>query len=124
MDDLIKRIYKQGILFLLVASVISAFFDWRRLPFSIFIGGMLGLVNLRGLAKNIRGLFGTHNPRGKLMFSSLIRLTMLGFVLALLFASQLVNVIGVLIGFTIIFIVILKEGLRTAKEYEKLERQK
>ena len=41
MMDLVKRVHKQGIIILLVASVISAFFDWPKLPIGIFFGGLL-----------------------------------------------------------------------------------
>jgi len=32
---------------------------------------------------------------------------------------NLINFIGILIGFTVVFVLILKEGLRTAREYSE-----
>jgi hypothetical protein len=113
---LLKRIYKQGILILLPLSVLSGFIEWKKLPFSILIAGILGLVNLRGLVRGVEGLIGTYRPTVKLVIFSLIRLAILASVLTLLFAFKLVNVFGILIGFTVVFIVIIKEGLKVAKE--------
>jgi len=114
--NLIKKIYKQSIIILIPLSVISAFIEWPKLPLGILVGGILGLVNLRGLAKGVQGLTGTHRPTGKLVFFSLFRLAILAIVLGIIIVSGKVNVFGILIGFTAVFISILKEGLRSARE--------
>lgn len=113
--NLIKRIYKQAIIILLPLSILSAFIEWKKLPVSIFIGGALGLANLKGLAWGVEGLIGTYRPSGKLIFFSLIRLFILACILIILAIFRLVNFLGILIGFTVIFILLLKEGLRAAK---------
>jgi hypothetical protein len=113
---LLKRIYKQVILVLLPLALLSAFIEWKKLPFSILIGGILGVVNLRGLARGVEGLIGTYRPTVKIVIFSLLRLAMLAAVLTFLVAFKLVNVFGILIGFTVVFIMIIKEGLRVAKE--------
>lgn len=113
--NLIKRIYKQAIIILLPLSILSAFIEWKKLPVSIFIGGALGLANLKGLVWGVEGLIGTYRPGGKLIFFSLIRLFILACILIILAIFRLVNFLGILIGFTVIFILLLKEGLRAAK---------
>ena len=113
---LTKRIYKYVILILLPLAALSAFLDWKKLPYSILIGGILGLANFRGLVRNIEGLIGTHRPTAKIVIFSLLRLTLLAAILTLLVAFRIVNVFGILIGFTVVFIMIIKEGLRAAKE--------
>ena len=114
--NLTKRIYKQGILILLPVAAISAFFDWRKYPLSILIGGILGLVNLRGLARSVENLVGTYRPTAKVVIFSILRLAMLAVILVTLIALRLVSIIGLLIGFTVVFFVIMKEGLRESKE--------
>jgi hypothetical protein len=43
---------------------------------------------------------------------------MLGLILFILALLNMINFIGILIGFTVIFILILREGLRTARDYQ------
>jgi hypothetical protein len=116
MNLLIKRTYKLAIIILLPLSILSAFIEWKRLPISILIGGILGLANLRGIARGVEGLIVKNRPSGVLIFFSLLRLTILASILAILVIFKLVNIFGILIGFTVVFIVIIKEGLSVAKE--------
>jgi len=113
---LIKRIYKRAILILLPLALLSAFIEWKKLPMSILIGGILGLINLRGLARGVYSIVGTYRPTAKIVISTIFRLGFLAVVLILLFALKVVNVFGILIGFTVVFILIMTEGLRLARE--------
>jgi len=113
---LLKRIYKRTILVLIPLALLSAFIEWKKLPFSIFIGGILGLINLRGLARGVYSLIGTYRPTAKIVISTILRLGFLAVVLILLFSLKIVNAFGILIGFTVVFVLIMTEGLRIAKE--------
>jgi hypothetical protein len=113
---LLKRIYKKAILILLPLALLSAFIEWKKLPMSILIGGILGLINLRGLARGVYSIVGTYRPTAKMIISTIFRLGFLAVVLIILFAYKVVNVFGILIGFTVVFILIITEGLRIAKE--------
>jgi hypothetical protein len=97
-------------------ALLSAFIEWKKLPFSILIGGILGLINLRGLARGVYSLIGTYRPTAKIVILTILRLGFLAVVLILLFALKVVNVFGILIGFTVVFILIMTEGLKAAKE--------
>jgi hypothetical protein len=113
---LLNRIYKRAIIILVLLALLSAFIEWKKLPLSILIGGILGLINLRGLARGVYSLIGTYRPTAKIVISTILRLGFLAVVLILLFALKVVNVFGILIGFTVVFILIMTEGLRAAKE--------
>lgn len=115
--NLVKRVYKQSIILLIPLTVISSFIEWPELPLGVLVGGILGLINLRGLAKGVQSLTGTYRPTGKLVFFSLFRLSILAVVLGIIIVSGKVNAFGILIGFTSVFISILREGLRSAKEH-------
>ncbi len=115
--NLVKRVNTQGIIILLIVSVASAFYEWKKLPISIFIGGLLGLANLRGLAWGLKDFSHLYRPTGKVIFFSIFRFFTLALILIVLMLLKLINLIGILIGFTIIFILVLKEGIRAAKEY-------
>ncbi len=113
--DLIKRIYKKSFLVLIPLAFLSAIIEWKKLPLSIIIGGALGFANIKGLAWGVRGLLGTGKATGRMIIFSMIRLFLLFAILSLLVYLRLVNVFGILAGFTVIFVLLLTEGLRYAK---------
>lgn len=116
--NLIKKTSKQTVIVLIPLSILSAFIEWKRLPISILLGGLIGLLNLKGLAKEIEGLVVTYQqaPKGRLIFGSVTRLFIIACVLGILFYFNLINPFGILIGFTVFFIIFVKESLRAAKE--------
>ena len=94
----------------------SAFLEWKKLPLSVLVGGALGLVNLRGLAWGVQGLLGTEKATARMLFFSQFRIIMLFFVLAAIVYLRLVNIFGILAGFTVVFIMVIIEGLKYARE--------
>jgi hypothetical protein len=120
--DLIRRIQKSSLIVLFPLAALSAFLEWKKLPFSVLIGGALGLVNLRGLAWGIQGLLGAEKATGRMLFFSQFRFIMLFLVLGALIYLRLVNILGVLAGFTVVFIMILMEGLKSAREAKIKEK--
>jgi len=88
----------------------------EKASLSIIIGGLLGLLNLRGLAWGLRD-FASSRPTGRVIFWSMVRFFILGTILFILALLNLINFIGILVGFTVVFVLILKEGLQTAREY-------
>lgn len=114
--DLVKRVYKQGIILIIPIAIISSFFEWKKLPLSIIIGAILGFANLKGLSWGIERFFGPYRPSGTLIILSIIRFLILTIILLILALLKIINFIGLLIGFTVIFFLIIKEGLKAAKE--------
>lgn len=112
--DLIKRIYRTSALILLPVALGSAFIEWWRLPAGVLTGGVLALINFRGLARGVRGLLGAGQGMGRMIFLSQFRLVMLFIVLGLIVYLKLVNIFGILAGFTIVFGVVLLEGYKDA----------
>jgi hypothetical protein len=119
--DLIKRIYKKSVLVLIPLALLSALLDWKKLPLSIVIGGALGLANIKGLAWGVNGLIGTGRATGRMIFFSMFRLFLLFGILSLLVYLRIVNVFGILAGFTVIFALLMIEGLKYAKNSDKTE---
>jgi hypothetical protein len=113
--DLVKRTAKKALLVLLLAAAVSLPLKWKLFPLSILVGGVLALVNIRGLARGVEGFIGTNKRTGIMIFFSMFRLLILFTTLIFLVALHLVNVFGILVGFTLVFIVLLVEGYRTAK---------
>jgi hypothetical protein len=123
MINLIKRIHRQALIFLIITAAITTLIaalteitDWRKMPHSVLIGGLLGLANLKSLAWGLKDFSTLHPPSGKLIFWSMLRFFILAFILIGLALLKLINFFGILIGFTVVFVLILKEGLRIAKD--------
>jgi len=106
------------VLFPLAAA--SAFIEWEKLPISILTGGVLGLLNIRALAWGVHGLLGSQRAGTKVLFFSQFRIVMLFLVLTTLVYLKLVNIFGILAGFTVVFGMVIIEGLKYAKD----EREK
>ncbi len=130
MINLIKRIHRQSLIFLIVAAAITTLIaalteitDWRKMPHSVLIGGLLGLANLKGLAWGLKDFATLHRPSGKLIFWSMLRFFVLAFILIALALLKLIDFFGILIGFTVVFVLILKEGLRIAKDSSEKKAQ-
>ncbi len=117
---MIKRIYKQSIFVAIPLSLVSIFvtsWDWR-FSLSILIGGFIGILNLRGIVWGIRSLLGTEKAQTKMVFLSFFRLLVLFSILLILAIFKVINAYGLLIGFTVVFIIMIKEGLIAAKRVE------
>jgi hypothetical protein len=114
--DLIKKTAKKAFFVLPLVAAASALFGWKLFPLSVVVGGVLGLVNIRGLAWGVEGLLGTHRATGRMIFFSMFRLLILFITLILLVALRLVNVFGILVGLTIVFVLLLIEGYRISKK--------
>jgi hypothetical protein len=123
MINLIKRIHKQALIYLIITSAVTTIIaalttaaDWRKLPHSVLIGGLLGLANLKGLAWGLKDFGTLQRPSGKLIFWSMARFFILASILIILAILRLINFFGILIGFTVVFVLIMKEGLRAVKK--------
>ena len=123
MINLIKRLHRQALIFLIIAAalttviaVMTGVADWRKMPHSVLIGGLLGLANFKGLAWGLKDFAVLHRPSGKLIFWSMVRFFILAAILVALALMHLINFVGILIGLTVVFALILKEGLREFRQ--------
>lgn len=128
--ELIKKVTKKSVILIFPLILLSFLVDWKdeRLRFvglfgspglvtvSILIGGIIGLANLKGLVWGIESLLGTHRASGRMVFLSLFRLFILFAIIILLVVMRLINLLGFLIGMTVVFLVLIKEALEIAKE--------
>lgn len=117
--DLIQKINRHSLILLFLLAAASALIKVEKLPISILTGGVLGLLNLRALAWGIRGLLGTQRASTKVLFFSQFRIVMLFLALTTLVYFKLVNIFGILAGFTVVYGMLVVEGLKYSKEEEK-----
>jgi hypothetical protein len=115
--DLLKGVFKKSILIVVPAAVVSALYiDHRKAPLGILLGWFFGIMNLRQLTRNVKGLFGSEKATLKLLFLSMTRLLALFSAIIVLVYYRIVNVFGLLFGFTVVFLFILIEGARAGKQ--------
>ena len=114
--EILKNVFKKSLFVILPAIVLSAFMiEPRKIPLGILMGWLLGIFNLRQLTRNIEGLIGSEKATVKLVFLSMTRLLVLFAAIFLLVYYRVVNVFGLLFGFTVVFTLILIEGARVGK---------
>ncbi|MDA8326367.1 MAG: ATP synthase subunit I [Nitrospiraceae bacterium] len=129
------RIYRRALIALAVFAGLSALYpllggdkgvgwkmwvDWKMAG-GVFVGGMLALANLRGLVWGVTGLLGTQKATTKLVFFSAFRFMLIVIILLALLKMGLINPIGVFIGLTVVFTVLVIEGLREAGRQKNSE---
>ncbi len=117
--DLIQKIHRNSLILLFPLAAASAFIEWRQLPLSILMGGVLAILNIRALAWGVQGVLGSQKSSTKMLFFSQFRLVMLFLILAALVYLKVVNIFGILAGLTVVFSMVVIEGLRHAKKSGK-----
>lgn len=113
--DLIRSIYKKAVIILIPLAVLSSLIEPKKLPAGILVGGILALLNIKGLAWGVEGLIGSEKASAKILFLSQFRLVMLFLVITVLVYLKIVNIFGVLVGLTVVFALVLIEGYRHSK---------
>ena len=113
--EILKGVLKKSIFIIPPLIIVSFFIESRRLPLGIFLGWLFGIVNLRALTKNVEGLLGPEKATAKIVILNITRLLALSVAIFMLVYHRIVNVIGLLIGFTIVFTLILIEGWKVGK---------
>ncbi|RJQ17942.1 MAG: hypothetical protein C4560_08075 [Nitrospiraceae bacterium] len=113
--EILKGVIKKSVFIAVPAAALSALIEARGLPLGILLGCLFGILNLRALIKNVKGLVGPEQAAAKVVISSFIRLSALVAAIFMLLYYNIVNIFGLLIGFTVVFAAILIEGWRTGK---------
>jgi len=113
---MIKKIARNTAIILIPAAIVSAFLPWENLPFSLLIGGLLGIMNIRALSWSIEGIIGTSSVTMKMLFFSQFRFVMLALIVVLLAYLKLVTIPGIMAGFSVVFSQVLFVGMRHANK--------
>ncbi|MFN3739609.1 MAG: hypothetical protein ACK4TF_02915 [Thermodesulfovibrionales bacterium] len=117
--ELFKRILKQSVIAGAIAIVLSAVLTGGiKFPLGVFVGCLAGIVNLRAIVRNVSSLTGGQRITGRYIALSTFRLLGLFVLLFLLISKRLADVFGILLGFTIVFVIIIKEGLKEARDMQ------
>ena len=108
-DPLQKRIEITNWIILAVIFIPSLFLAPLKFSLGILLGGFVSIVNFHWMARGLRGIFQNlqGNPKGTVMVKYYIRLDIMAVVLYLLIANNVVDIIGLLIGLSVVIINIL-----------------
>jgi hypothetical protein len=120
----LKRIYRSVLLILIPLAIASAFFEPKKMPAGVLVGGLLGLLNLRGMIWGLKDFGRLPRPSGKVIFLSMLRFFALAFILIVLVVERIVHPVGVLAGFTVVFVFVMVEGVRVSRSPKSADAEK
>ena len=108
-DPLQRKIEFTNWIILAVLFVISLFFASEKFALGVLLGGFISILNFYWMERGLRGLFQKTggNVKGPVLVKYYIRLAITAVVLYFLIAFETVNVIGLLIGLSVVVINIL-----------------
>lgn len=116
---MIKKIARNTACILIPAAAVALLLPWKNLSFSLLIGGLLGILNIKALAWSIEGIVGTSSVTMKLLFLSQLRFVILALIVVLLVYLRFATVSGIMAGFSVVFSQVLFVGHRNAGTTEK-----
>ncbi len=116
--DISKYLHAQSWVILLILGSLSFFFMRPAFTLGVILGGLIIIANFNVLQSTIRGAFtpeGTMmNKRRAIVAKYYLRLAILGLIIYILVTKELVDIVGLLIGLSIIVLNILIIGIRFA----------
>jgi hypothetical protein len=110
-----KIVNKFSILLLIILAGAAAAIEPVKLPAGVIAGGLLALANFGGMTVGLNALLGTDRPTGKLMILGIFRLFIVMTIIIFLAWLRLVDLLGLLVGFTAVLVVVVVEGFRAAR---------
>jgi hypothetical protein len=105
-DPLQKRLEITNWIILAVLFVVSFALAGPALYLGVLLGGFISILNFHGMELGLRGLFRnpSGNVKGPTMVKYYIRLVLTAIVLFFLISTDTVDVIGLLIGLSVVVI--------------------
>ena len=105
-DPLQKKLELSNWIILVVLFVPSFFFGSTKFYLGVLLGGFISILNFYGMELGLRGLF--KNPSGNVkrptMIKYYIRLALTAVVLFLLISADTVDIIGLILGLSVVVI--------------------
>lgn len=119
-DPLQKRLEITNWILLAILVVGSLLLHSSRFSLGVLYGGLISIVNFHWLYRNLLNVFTKYpmQARKALLLRYYIRLTVLAFVLYWIISGNLVDVIGLVIGLSVVVLnIILTTVLALSKKY-------
>ena len=108
-DPLQKKIELVNWIVLAVLFIPALILTPFKFALGVLLGGFISIINFYWMERGLRGLFTdtSKNVKGPVMVKYYIRLALTAFILYFLIAYNTVNVIGLLIGLSVVVINII-----------------
>ncbi len=108
-DPLQRKIEIYTWIFLAVVFIPSLIFGTFKFALGVLLGGLISIINFYWMGRSLRGTFYKTggNVRGNVVFKYFIRLLLTAIVLYLLISKELVNVIGLIIGLSVVALTVV-----------------
>lgn len=105
-DPLQRRIEIFNWIILAIVFILSLIFSPIKFSLGVLLGGFISIVNFYWMDRSLRNAFekNTGNVKGLIIGKYFLRLALTAIVLYFLIAYETVNIIGLLIGLSIVII--------------------
>lgn len=90
-------------------------YGWKA-SLSLVLGGFFAIVNFRGVIWGVQNIVELDKGKSKMMFMTFFRLMVLFSILLILLIFDVIHIPAIALGLTIVFILILLEGLTRARQ--------
>jgi F0F1-type ATP synthase assembly protein I len=117
MQEMTKRVARQSayaVIPLALLSLALPHTDWRS-AFSVLLGGAISLASFRVVIWAVRRFLGAPMGQPVIIGLSAVKIIVIFLLLAALAMLKLIHPVGVTVGFTVVLIIIVKEGLVFAR---------
>lgn len=104
---------------LAIMCAVISFIDWKRYPPALIMGGVVGLLHLKGVQITARNVARGVDASGLLLFFSIFRLALVGTVLYVLIRHAGLDPVGLLVGLMTVHATVLYAGWRNSKESQE-----
>jgi hypothetical protein len=125
-DPLQKKIESANWIMLAVLFIPSLVFAPFNFSLGVLLGGFISILNYYWMERGLRGIFANTagNVKGSVMVKYYIRLVLTAIVLYFLISNGTVNVIGLLIGLSVVVINIIITLIATMSKKKLFEEVK
>ena len=122
-DPLQKKLELANWIILGILLMVSLFFMPYRFTLGMVLGGFISIVNFHWLDRDLRKVFSrlSERPGSFVMFKYLIRLTVTAVVLYLLITSDIIDIVGLLVGLSTVVITMVFTAIAAYSKKNCLE---
>jgi hypothetical protein len=113
--SLVNRVTKKSIYLLVLTALLAGLLMDTIISVSIGVGGIIGIINFRVLARATEKLLSGFMPNITIVLFSVTKIFLTGIVLFLLLQINFVSIPSFLVGFTCVVLLILFEGIMIVK---------
>lgn len=122
-DPLQKKIEIVNWIILAIIFTLSLIFASFKFALGVLLGGFISIVNFYWMQRSLQGIFDkpAGNIKGAVIFKYFIRLALSAVILFFLISAGTVNVIGLIIGLSVVMISIVQTVIITLTKKTFLE---